>query len=147
MMFEANRRTFLHSFAAAAGTLAISQSFAAVRACALGFALLLTTISVTWAADQTITLRLGAGSALVLEKPFKTVLIGDPTVVEVHPYSDRGVILEPLNPGATNLVFIDERSIAITNTRILVCEAGATRIAYRDGPDCEHVDVKETAPQ
>jgi Flp pilus assembly secretin CpaC len=54
------------------------------RAFAFALAFLLTTISVTWAADQTITLELGAGSAVVLERPFKTVLIGDPNVVDVQ---------------------------------------------------------------
>jgi Flp pilus assembly secretin CpaC len=94
-------------------------------AVALGLALLLTTISATRAADQTITLTLGTGSALALERPFRTVLIGDPNVVNVHTHNDRSVILEPLNLGATNLVFVDERSIAITNVTILVCNAGA----------------------
>jgi Flp pilus assembly secretin CpaC len=84
----------------------------------------LTTISAR-AADQTIALTLGTGSALALKRPFKTVLIGDPNVVNVHAHNDRSVILEPLNLGATNLVFVDERSIAITNVRILVCNAGA----------------------
>jgi Flp pilus assembly secretin CpaC len=108
-----------------------------LRACVLEVALLLAPVSTTWAADQTITLRLGAGSPLALERPFKTVLIGDPDIVDVHTRSDRSVMLQPLNPGATNLIFVDERSIAITNVRILVCDAGATRINYQDGPDCE----------
>ena len=108
-----------------------------LRACVLEVALLLTTVSTTWAADQTITLKLGAGSPLALERPFKTVLIGDPDIVDVHTRNDRSVILEPLNPGATNLVFVDERSIAITNVRILVCSAGAIRVKYEDGPDCQ----------
>ena len=108
-----------------------------LRAFILGVILLLATNSVTRAADRTITLRLGAGSAFALERPFKTVLIGDPDIVDVHTRNDRSVILEPLNPGATNLIFVDERSIAITNVRILVCNAGATRIKYQDGPDCE----------
>src|SRR5271169_6097474 len=98
-----------------------------VRACALALASLLTMISITWAADQ-ITLKLGAGSPLMLERAFETVLIGDPNIVVVHTRSDRWVILEPLNLGATNLVFVEERSIAIANFRILVCSAGATRI-------------------
>jgi Flp pilus assembly secretin CpaC len=160
-MFEANRRIFLQSFAIGAGTLAASQSFAAgsdgyaagydvsaaseylkttmtpmLRACVLGVILLLTTISVTWAADQTIALKLGVGSPLILERPFKTVLIGDPDVVDVHTRNDRSVILEPLDIGATNLVFVDERSIAIANVRILVC-AGAIRVTYQDGLACE----------
>ena len=108
-----------------------------LRACVVAAALLLTTISATWAADQTITLRLGAGSALALERPFKTVMIGDPRVVDVQTRDDRSVLLEPLSLGATNLVFVDEKSIAITNVRILVCDAGAIQISYQDDPDCK----------
>jgi Flp pilus assembly secretin CpaC len=52
------------------------------------------------------------------------VLIGDPNIVDVHALSERRVTLEPLSLGATNLIFVDERSIAITNVRILVLGAG-----------------------
>jgi Flp pilus assembly secretin CpaC len=97
---------------------------------------LLATTAASWATDQTITLTLGTTSSLSLERPFKTVLIGDPNVVDVITRDDRSVMFEPLNPGATNVVFIDERSIAITNVGILVCEAGTTRIAYLNRPDC-----------
>lgn len=38
---------------------------------------------------------------------------------------DRRVTLEPLNPGTTNVIFVDERSIAITNVRILILGPGA----------------------
>ena len=97
-----------------------------VRAYFFGLVLLLTTISLARAADQTITLKLGAQSMLVLERPFKTVLIGDPDIVDVHTLNDRRVILEPVNLGATNLIFVDERSIAITNVRILIYSTGGT---------------------
>lgn len=110
---------------------------AILRACALGLALLLTTIPVTWAADQTIILRLGAESALALGRPFETVLIGNPNVVDVYSQSARSVNLEPLDLGATNLIFVDERSIAIANIRVLVCRAGAIQTKNQDGPDCE----------
>jgi Flp pilus assembly secretin CpaC len=92
----------------------------------IALALLLTTIPVARAADQTITLRLGAPTALALERSFKTVLIGDPNIVDVHTLNDRRVTLEPLNLGATNLVFIDGGSIAITNVRIVVLGPGDT---------------------
>ena len=108
-----------------------------LRAFILGVILAATTNSVTQAADRSITLTLGAGSTLEVERPFKTIMIGDPDIVDVHARSDRSVILDPLNPGATNLVFVDERNIAITNVRILVCGAGAIRVKYEDGPDCE----------
>jgi Flp pilus assembly secretin CpaC len=86
--------------------------------------LLLTTISVACAANQTITLRLGAKTALALERPFETVLIGDPKIVDVHTLNERRVTLEPLSLGATNVVFVEERSIAIINVRILVLGPG-----------------------
>ena len=108
-----------------------------LRVSALAAALLLTNISATWAADQTVTLRLGGGSALGLERSFKTVMIGDPDIVNVRTYSDRSVMLEPLSPGATNLIFVDEKSIAITNVRILVCEATPVRISYQEESGCE----------
>jgi Flp pilus assembly secretin CpaC len=117
------------------------------RAHGLVFALsvLLTTITTSWATDRTITLMLGTGSALLLERPFRTVLIGDPKVVDVVTHDDRSVIFEPINPGATNVIFIDEKSIVITNVGILVCEAIATRIAYQGRPDC--VVDKKVKPQ
>jgi Flp pilus assembly secretin CpaC len=136
-MFKTNRRIFLQSFAAGAGTLAASQSFATgTDGHAAGYDVSAATPA-TWAADQTITLRLGIGSPLALQRSFKAVLIGDPDVVDVHTRNDRSVMLEPLNPGATNLIFIDAKSITITNVRILVCGAGAIPIKYRDEPDCE----------
>lgn len=97
---------------------------------------LLITTATSWATDQTVTLRIGTGSTFLLERPFTTVLIGDPNVVDVVTRDDRSVIFEPLNPGATNAVFVDERHIVITNVGIVVCEAGATRIVYEGSPDC-----------
>lgn len=112
----------------------------AIRLRARGFAfalsVLLTTITASWATDQTITLTLGTGSTFSLERPFNSVLIGDPNVVDVVIHDDRSVIFKPLNAGATNVIFLDEKSIVIINIGIRVCKAGATRIAYQDRPDC-----------
>jgi Flp pilus assembly secretin CpaC len=94
-----------------------------LRTCLLAAALLPITHSISRAADQEITLKLGAGSTLMLERQFKTVLIGDPDVVDVRAQGDRSVILVPLDLGATNVVFVDEQSIAITNVRVLVTQA------------------------
>jgi hypothetical protein len=52
-------------------------------------------ISRTPAADQTITVRLGAKTALALERPFETVPMGDPNIVDVHTLSDRRVAFPP----------------------------------------------------
>jgi Flp pilus assembly secretin CpaC len=94
-----------------------------LRACLLAAALLPITYSISGAADQEITLRLGAGSTLHLERQFMTVLIGDPDVVDVRAQGDRSVILVPLDLGSTNVVFVDEQSIAIANVRVLVTQA------------------------
>jgi Flp pilus assembly secretin CpaC len=102
----------------------MSAAVLRVRTCVIVLVLLLTTISVGYASDQTITLRLGASTALALERPFKMVLIGDPNIVDVHTFNDRKVTLEPLNLGATNLIFVDDRSIAISNIRIVVLGPG-----------------------
>lgn len=92
-----------------------------LRACCLGVSLLAITSLLAAAADQSVTLQLGTGSALALDRPFTTVLIGDPFVVDVHEQTNQTVILEPLNIGTTVIVFVDAQSIAIANVRIFVC--------------------------
>jgi Flp pilus assembly secretin CpaC len=75
--------------------------------------------------SPSVTLELGVGSAVALERPFKTVLIGNPDVVDVQTQDERSVLLRPLSPGATKLVFIDEQGIVIRNLAILVRDARA----------------------
>jgi Flp pilus assembly secretin CpaC len=103
-----------------AGGIAMAPAVPRMRTCVIVLVFLLIPISVASAADQTITLRLGDPTTLALERPFKSVLIGDPNIVDVHTLNDRRVTLEPLKLGATNLVFVDDKSIAIANVRIVV---------------------------
>jgi len=72
------------------------------------------------AAPNSITLELGVGSTVLLERPFKSVLIGDPKVIDFQTQSERSVLLKPVSPGATNLIFVDERGIVITKLAIVV---------------------------
>lgn len=102
--------------------------------------------SLARATDRTIVLRLGVEKPLLLEKPFETVLIGDPHVVDVVTRGDRSIILQPLALGATNIIFLDDRSIVTTNIGILVCKAVASRIAFHDEPTCEQVDAAKRPP-
>jgi Flp pilus assembly secretin CpaC len=96
-------------------------------ACALGLALLLAMLPIARASDEAlthpITLGLGGGSMLTLPKPFETILVGNPDVVEVQPQDNRTVVLKALNIGASNVVFLDEQSIAIANVRVIVSDA------------------------
>jgi len=73
----------------------------------------------------TVTLQVGGGSRFTLERPFETVLIGNPDMVDVQAQDERSVLLKPLSPGATNLVFIDKQGIVIINLTVFVREAGA----------------------
>jgi Flp pilus assembly secretin CpaC len=95
---------------------------AKLRACGVILAVifLFTPVSLACAADQTIILGLGAGFTLQLARHFNTILVADPNIVDVLTQSDRSVVLRPRNPGATNIIFLDEASIAIINVRILV---------------------------
>ena len=99
---------------------------AVVSKIGLAATLLLSVIAAAHAQDRTIGLSLGVPSRLLLDKVFETVLVGDADIVGVYPDDDNSVILEPLSPGVTNLVFVDDRHIAIANIRIAVCE-GSTR--------------------
>lgn len=99
------------------------------RLCAyvLGLALLLAMLPIAKASDEAIThpitLGLGGGSMLTLARPFDTILIGNPDVVDVQPKDSRTVLLKALNVGASNIVFLDEQSVAITNVRVIVTDA------------------------
>jgi Flp pilus assembly secretin CpaC len=106
-----------------------------LRACALVLVLLLSTVSSTWAADQTVILELGAGSVFQLERPFEEVLVDATGVVKVHTLTESSVILEPLNLGTSTLVFLDDNHVVIANIRIMVCNV--IRTEYRVGPDCD----------
>ncbi len=64
--------------------------------CAVGLGFLLIVIPTTWAVDQTVILKLGAESELGLERPFKTALMGNPTIIDVHTQSGP---LRNCNPG------------------------------------------------
>ncbi len=77
------------------------------------------------ATHPTVTLQVGGGSRFTVERPFETVLIGNPAVVELQTQDERSVLLNPLSPGTTNLVFIDKQGIVITNLMVLVREAEA----------------------
>jgi len=98
------------------------------RSLAVWGALLLGTISTTWAEERTIDLKVGFGSSFVLDSAFETVLIGDSDVVDVHTPDNRLVVLEPLAAGATNLVFLDDKNIVIANIAILVRQSATSLV-------------------
>ena len=108
-----------------------------LRAFALLLGLSLITSSTGWADQQIVTLAAGARSSLLLESPFEMVLIEKPDIVDVHSQSDRSVIIEGLALGASDVVFIDARSVAVANVRVLVCKTVAVRSAYQAKAGCD----------
>jgi Flp pilus assembly secretin CpaC len=87
-------------------------------------AILLVMTSAASAADR-VTLTLGTPSRLALGRMFDTVVIANPTIVDVSTDDDQSVLIKPRNPGVTNLVFVDVQGRVIANYRILVCESAA----------------------
>ncbi|MBV9234572.1 MAG: pilus assembly protein N-terminal domain-containing protein [Xanthobacteraceae bacterium] len=94
-----------------------------LRAWMLGLIFCLVALSTNRASDETLEIALGTGHLLTLDRAFETVLIDAPEVIDVSPQTSRTVLLKALNRGISNVVFVDEQSIAITNIRVVVREA------------------------
>jgi len=101
----------------------IDMLSARLRASLLGMILLLATVAAVRGSDDTVYLAPGVGSLLRLDRPFETVLIEHPHVVDVQRENDRAVVLRALALGTSSVVFIDEHSIAIANIRVVVSDA------------------------
>jgi hypothetical protein len=62
------------------------------------------------------------------QKPFKSIQIGDPKIVEVNATSDRTLTLLPLSNGFTNILFMNDMGETIDSIVVWVNEAGANRV-------------------
>jgi Flp pilus assembly secretin CpaC len=114
------------------------------------------------AARQTITLRLGYLDVFTVARPFKTIVVGDPKVVDTQAVTDRSIIITPQSEGETTILFLDEQNEPLNYLSINVDVAGPGRIkvhnkallnsytSYRcTSNGCQYVDettVKEAAP-
>jgi len=128
-------------------TIVIEAMPTKLTALAIAIAILLATISLSRAADEPpIILAVGTkGMTLMLERPFKAVLIGDPDVVDVLIQGDRLATLQPQGLGATNVVFLDEGNIAIANFRVVVSKTGAKNISFNGQANCEQAEIERIA--
>ena len=96
-----------------------------IRTLCLGLVLLLPSVSASLAQDRTIYLLSGTASPIELDRSFEMVLVGNPDLIDVHRLSDRLVVVEALAAGTSNVVFVDRRSIAIANIRIIISDSNA----------------------
>lgn len=90
-------------------------------------AAILATVTFTGALaqDRAVALGVGSQSRLFLEKPFETVIVADPLVVDVRTDDDQSVVIEPLQAGVTNLVFVDAHGMVTANVKVSVCAVSA----------------------
>ena len=74
------------------------------------------------ACEQTLLLRPGVSRIFTIDRPYKTVLVGNPKVVDTRPLGERSVVLVPPPDGAgeTNVIFVDEANAQITSVNVRV---------------------------
>lgn len=94
-----------------------------LRAFAVGVVALLAVPAASIAGEDAMEIAVGAGTLLTLDAPFKTVLIGDPEIVDVSRQTDRTAFLKGIGRGASNIVFLDAQDMVIANIRVIVSEA------------------------
>jgi Pilus formation protein N terminal region len=80
-------------------------------------------VAATWAtraeeAAKTVALRPNFISTFTTDRPFKTILVGNPKIVEATVQDDRTVVLTPQAVGETNIIFLDERNVRITSINV-----------------------------
>jgi Flp pilus assembly secretin CpaC len=85
--------------------------------------LLLGAVPAASAHDRAVTLALGMPTRLALDRAYDAVIVGDPGIVDVKTGDSQSVLIEPLKPGKTNLVFVDAQGRVIANVRVSVCNA------------------------
>jgi Flp pilus assembly secretin CpaC len=91
-------------------------------ACVLGLTLSMM-LPIARASNDVVNLAPGGGSQLTLDRPFGTIMIGNPDIVEVELENDRMVVLKALSVGASNVVFLDAQSVVIANIKVVVSDA------------------------
>jgi Flp pilus assembly secretin CpaC len=112
---------------------------------------------------QSIQLQTGMSTTIKIGRPFRTIHITNPDIIDALPISDQSAILVPKAVGATNIDIIDEHSARIASVNIFVGEVpGNLRVevhnkklvtsstVYRCGnTGCVYVDevqAKEPSP-
>ncbi|MBV9458182.1 MAG: pilus assembly protein N-terminal domain-containing protein [Bradyrhizobium sp.] len=97
-----------------------------IREIVLAVMLLFSAPAGALAQDGPVALGLGSEFRLFLDRAFATVIVGDPHVVDVHTDDDQSVLIDPLQAGETNLVFVDAHGMVTANIKVSVCGEPST---------------------
>lgn len=115
-------------------------------------------------ANASDPIKLTMGHALPYKNPesFRTIIIGNPAVLDVVAQSTKSLIFQPLVTGSSNVLFLDGDNHVLNSIDVIVTDAGAARVkihnkqlvnsftSYRCWSEgCEYVDettVKEPPP-
>ena len=86
------------------------------------FALALAGVTLTSASyGESINLQLGyLGQPIRTDKAFRSVDVGDPTVVDVRVLNDRAVVFRTKKVGSTNVVFYNEAGEVVNSVNVFV---------------------------
>jgi hypothetical protein len=76
---------------------------------------------------QGIQLQTGLSTTIKIGRPFRTIHITNPDIIDALPISDQSAILVPKAVGATNIDIIDEHSVRIASVNIFVGEGRGYR--------------------
>lgn len=67
-----------------------------------------------------LVMQPGFAIIITLSRPYKTAVIGDPTVADINPQSDRVLSISARKLGTTNLIILDERGAEVHSANIIV---------------------------
>ncbi len=77
--------------------------------------------------EETVRVQRGIASVYKIDTadPFATVNIGNSTIADVVPLTDRSLIIQGHRTGTTNIIFVNRSNIPIKNLMVVVDEQGS----------------------
>ena len=80
-----------------------------------------------------VEMRLGVASMYKTEKPFSSVVVGAPSIMEVHVVTDRTITLVRVALGLTNVLFLDEKGDPVGNVELMILPRSRTSAPAASG--------------
>jgi hypothetical protein len=84
-------------------------------------------------AERRILLKAGVSDILTLPRPAKTIIIGDPTVVDATLNGDQAIVLTGQRNGETNLIILGQDNAEILRASVRIGAAQPQKIEVRNG--------------